>query len=502
MSSEEKYIMAIDQGTTSSRAIIFNKKGEKIASSQKEFPQIFPQAGWVEHNANQIWNSVQSVIAGAFIESSIKPGQIEAIGITNQRETTVVWDKKTGLPIYNAIVWQSRQTAPIADQLKQEGHTNMIHEKTGLVIDAYFSATKVRWILDHVPGAQERAEKGELLFGTIDTWLVWKLTDGLVHVTDYSNAARTMLYNIKELKWDDEILELLNIPKAMLPEVKSNSEVYGKTTPFHFYGGEVPISGMAGDQQAALFGQLAFEPGMVKNTYGTGSFIIMNTGEEMQLSQNNLLTTIGYGINGKVHYALEGSIFIAGSAIQWLRDGLRMIETSSESEGLAQSSTSDDEVYVVPAFTGLGAPYWDSNARGSVFGLTRGTSKEDFVKAILQSIAYQVRDVIDTMQVDSGIDIQQLRVDGGAAMNNLLMQFQADILGIDIARAKNLETTALGAAFLAGLSVGYWESMDELKELNATGQLFQATMNESRKEKLYKGWRKAVKATQVFAQED
>lgn len=502
MSSEEKYIMAIDQGITSSRAIIFNKKGEKIASSQKEFPQIFPQAGWVEHNANQIWNSVQSVIAGAFIESSIKPGQIEAIGITNQRETTVVWDKKTGLPIYNAIVWQSRQTAPIADQLKQEGHTNMIHEKTGLVIDAYFSATKVRWILDHVPGAQERAEKGELLFGTIDTWLVWKLTDGLVHVTDYSNAARTMLYNIKELKWDDEILELLNIPKAMLPEVKSNSEVYGKTTPFHFYGGEVPISGMAGDQQAALFGQLAFEPGMVKNTYGTGSFIIMNTGEEMQLSQNNLLTTIGYGINGKVHYALEGSIFIAGSAIQWLRDGLRMIETSSESEGLAQSSTSDDEVYVVPAFTGLGAPYWDSNARGSVFGLTRGTSKEDFVKATLQSIAYQVRDVIDTMQVDSGIDIQQLRVDGGAAMNNLLMQFQADILGIDIARAKNLETTALGAAFLAGLSVGYWESMDELKELNATGQLFQATMNESRKEKLYKGWRKAVKATQVFAQED
>ncbi|HEP1133703.1 TPA: glycerol kinase GlpK [Streptococcus agalactiae] len=502
MSSEEKYIMAIDQGTASSRAIIFNKKGEKIASSQKEFPQIFPQAGWVEHNANQIWNSVQSVIAGAFIESSIKPGQIEAIGITNQRETTVVWDKKTGLPIYNAIVWQSRQTAPIADQLKQEGHTNMIHEKTGLVIDAYFSATKVRWILDHVPGAQERAEKGELLFGTIDTWLVWKLTDGLVHVTDYSNAARTMLYNIKELKWDDEILELLNIPKAMLPEVKSNSEVYGKTTPFHFYGGEVPISGMAGDQQAALFGQLAFEPGMVKNTYGTGSFIIMNTGEEMQLSQNNLLTTIGYGINGKVHYALEGSIFIAGSAIQWLRDGLRMIETSSESEGLAQSSTSDDEVYVVPAFTGLGAPYWDSNARGSVFGLTRGTSKEDFVKATLQSIAYQVRDVIDTMQVDSGIDIQQLRVDGGAAMNNLLMQFQADILGIDIARAKNLETTALGAAFLAGLSVGYWESMDELKELNATGQLFQATMNESRKEKLYKGWRKAVKATQVFAQED
>ncbi|MFI3888177.1 glycerol kinase GlpK [Streptococcus parauberis] len=500
--TEEKYIMAIDQGTTSSRAIIFNKKGEKIASSQKEFPQIFPQAGWVEHNANQIWNSVQSVIAGAFIESSIKPGQIEAIGITNQRETTVVWDKATGLPIYNAIVWQSRQTAPIADQLKQDGHIDLIHEKTGLVIDAYFSATKIRWILDHVPGAQERAEKGELLFGTIDTWLVWKLTDGAVHVTDYSNAARTMLYNIKDLTWDDEILSILNIPKAMLPEVKSNSEIYGKTAPFHFYGGEIPISGMAGDQQAALFGQLAFEPGMVKNTYGTGSFIIMNTGEEMQLSENNLLTTIGYGINGKVYYALEGSIFIAGSAIQWLRDGLRMIETSPESEELAKLSKSDDEIYVVPAFTGLGAPYWDSNARGSVFGLTRGTTKEDFVKATLQSIAYQVRDVIDTMQDESGIDIPQLRVDGGAAMNDLLMQFQADILGIDIARAKNLETTALGAAFLAGLAVGYWEDLDSLKELNATGKLFKSSMNESRKEKLYKGWKKAVKATQLFATDE
>ncbi|MBJ8325649.1 glycerol kinase GlpK [Streptococcus pacificus] len=500
--TEEKYIMAIDQGTTSSRAIIFNKKGEKVSSSQKEFPQIFPQAGWVEHNANQIWNSVQSVIAGAFIESNIKPNQIEAIGITNQRETTVVWDKETGLPIYNAIVWQSRQTATLADQLKNDGHAEMIHQKTGLVVDAYFSATKVRWILDHVPGAQERAEKGELLFGTIDTWLVWKLTDGAVHVTDYTNAARTMLYNIKELKWDDDILKLLNIPKAMLPEVKSNSEVYGKTTPFHFYGGEVPISGMAGDQQAALFGQLAFEPGMVKNTYGTGSFIVMNTGEEMQLSHNNLLTTIGYGINGKVYYALEGSIFIAGSAIQWLRDGLKMIETSSESEGLAKASTNEDEIYVVPAFTGLGAPYWDSNARGAVFGLTRGTTKEDFVKATLQSIAYQVRDVIDTMQLDSGININQLRVDGGAAMNNLLMQFQADILGINIARAQNLETTALGAAFLAGLSVGYWKDLESLQELNATGQLFEASMQEDLKEKLYKGWKKAVHATQVFAQEE
>lgn len=500
--STERYIMAIDQGTTSSRAIIFNKKGEQVASSQKEFPQIFPQAGWVEHNANQIWNSVQSVIAGAFIESGIKPSQIEAIGITNQRETTVVWDKKTGCPIYNAIVWQSRQTAPLAEQLKKDGYLDLFHQKTGLVIDAYFSATKVRWILDHVEGAQERAEKGELLFGTIDTWLVWKLTDGKVHVTDYSNAARTMLYNIKDLKWDDEILTLLNIPKAMLPEVKSNSEIYGTTDPYHFYGGEVPISGMAGDQQAALFGQLAFEPGMVKNTYGTGSFIVMNTGEEAQFSKNNLLTTIGYGINGKVYYALEGSIFIAGSAIQWLRDGLRLFEASSDSEGLADASQSDDEVYVVPAFTGLGAPYWNSAARGAVFGLTRGTSKEDFTKATLQSIAYQVRDVIDTMRLDSGIDIRQLKVDGGAAMNGFLMQFQSDILGIEIARAKNLETTALGAAFLAGLSVGYWKDLDELKTLNETGQLFMPTMSEERKERLYKGWKKAVKATQVFAEDD
>lgn len=500
--SQETYIMAIDQGTTSSRAIIFNQKGEKVASSQKEFIQIFPQAGWVEHNANEIWNSVQSVIAGAFIESGIKPTQIDAIGITNQRETTVVWDKETGLPIYNAIVWQSRQTAPLAEQLKKDGYEELFHKKTGLVIDAYFSATKVRWILDHVEGAQERAEKGELLFGTIDTWLVWKLTDGKSHVTDYSNAARTMLYNIEELKWDEEILSILNIPKAMLPEVKSNSEIYGKTATFHFYGGEVPISGMAGDQQAALFGQLAFEPGMVKNTYGTGSFIVMNTGEKLQISDNKLLTTIGYGINGKVYYALEGSVFVAGSAIQWLRDGLRMVQASPESEGLARASKSDDEVYVVPAFTGLGAPYWDSEARGSVFGLTRGTSKEDFVKATLQSIAYQVRDVIDAMKDDSGIDIPVLKVDGGAAMNGYLMQFQSDILGIDIARAKNLETTALGAAFLAGLAVGYWKDLEELKTLNETGELFTPSMNEARKESLYKGWKKAVKATRVFAEEE
>lgn len=499
--SQETYIMAIDQGTTSSRAIIFNKKGEKVATSQKEFTQIFPQAGWVEHNANEIWNSVQSVIANAFIESGIKPTEIEAIGITNQRETTVVWDKETGLPIYNAIVWQSRQTAPLAEKLKQDGYVDFFHQKTGLIIDAYFSATKVRWILDHVEGAQERAERGELLFGTIDTWLVWKLTDGAAHVTDYSNAARTMLYNIKDLKWDDEILSLLNIPKAMLPEVRSNSEIYGKTAPYHFYGGEVPIAGMAGDQQAALFGQLAFEPGMVKNTYGTGSFIIMNTGQECNLSKNNLLTTIGYGINGKVTYALEGSIFIAGSAIQWLRDGLRMIVSSPESEQYAKKSTNENEVYVVPAFTGLGAPYWDPEARGSIFGLTRGTSKEDFIKATLQSIAYQVCDIIDTMQMDTGTAIQVLKVDGGAAMNDFLMQFQADILGIELARAANLETTALGAAFLAGLAVGYWKDMEELKTLNAVGETFQPTMLEAERQKLYKGWKAAVAATQFFAKE-
>ena len=494
--------MAIDQGTTSSRAIIFNKKAEIITSSQKEFPQIFPKSGWVEHDANAIWNSVQSVIAEAFIESGIKPNQIDSIGITNQRETTVIWDKKTGLPIYNAIVWQSRQSADIANKLVSDGYKDIIHQKTGLVVDAYFSATKIRWILDNVPGAQQRAENGELLFGTIDTWLVWKLTGGKTHVTDYTNAARTMLFNIKDLTWDKEILEILNIPESLLPEVKSNSEVYGKTIDYHFYGGEVTISGLAGDQQAALFGQLAFDKGMIKNTYGTGSFIIMNTGEEMQLSENNLLTTIGYGINGKVYYALEGSIFIAGSAIQWLRDGLRMIDSSPESEAYALKSQNQDEIYVVPAFTGLGAPYWNQEARGSVFGLTRGTTKEDFIKATLQSIAYQVRDIIDTMQVDAKTPIPVLKVDGGAAKNDYLMQFQADILGIAIARAKNLETTALGAAFLAGLTVGYWKDLEELKSLHGAAQIFEPKMGEARKEDLYKGWKKAVKATQVFAESD
>ena len=498
----KKYIMAIDQGTTSSRAIIFNKKAEIIASSQKEFPQIFPKSGWVEHDANAIWNSIQSVIAEVFIESGIKPNQIASIGITNQRETTVIWDKNTGLPIYNAIVWQSRQSANIANKLVSDGYKDMIHKKTGLIVDAYFSATKVRWILDNVPGAQERAEKGELLFGTIDTWLVWKLTGGKVHVTDYTNAARTMLFNIKDLVWDKEILDILNIPEAILPEVKSNSEIYGKTIDYHFYGGEVTISGLAGDQQAALFGQLAFDKGMIKNTYGTGSFIIMNTGENMELSKNNLLTTIGYGINGKVYYALEGSIFIAGSAIQWLRDGLRLIKKSSETEQLAFDSKNNNEVYLVPAFTGLGAPYWNPNARGTIFGLTRGTTKEDLVKATLQSIAYQVRDIIDTMKIDANTEIPLLKVDGGAANNDYLLDFQANILGVKIARAENLETTALGAAFLAGLSVGYWKNLDEVKNLNSAGKLFVPTMTKEEREKLYKGWKRAVRATEFFAQDE
>ena len=498
----KKYIMAIDQGTTSSRAIIFNKKAEIIASSQKEFPQIFPKSGWVEHDANAIWNSIQSVIAEVFIESGIKPNQIASIGITNQRETTVIWDKNTGLPIYNAIVWQSRQSADIANKLVSDGYKDMIHKKTGLVVDAYFSATKVRWILDNVPGAQEKAEKGELLFGTIDTWLVWKLTGGKVHVTDYTNAARTMLFNIKDLVWDKEILDILNIPEVILPEVKSNSEIYGKTIDYHFYGGEITISGLAGDQQAALFGQLAFDKGMIKNTYGTGSFIIMNTGENMELSKNNLLTTIGYGINGKVYYALEGSIFIAGSAIQWLRDGLRLIKKSSETEQLAFDSKNNNEVYLVPAFTGLGAPYWNPNARGTIFGLTRGTTKEDLVKATLQSITYQVRDIIDTMKIDANTEIPLLKVDGGAANNDYLLDFQANILGVKIARAENLETTALGAAFLAGLSVGYWKNLDEVKNLNSAGKLFVPTMTKEEREKLYKGWKRAVRATEFFAQDE
>lgn len=494
----EKYIMAIDQGTTSSRAIIFDKAGNHIGTSQKEFTQYFPEAGWVEHDAHEIWNSVQSVIAGAFIESGVKPDQIAGIGITNQRETTVVWDKETGLPIYHAIVWQSRQSAQIADKLKEQGYADIFHEKTGLIIDSYFSATKIRWILDHVPGAQERAEKGELLFGTIDSWLVYKLTDGKVHVTDYSNASRTMLFNINTLEWDQEILDILNIPREMLPKVVSNSEIYGLTKTYHFFGSKVPIAGMAGDQQAALFGQMAFEPGMVKNTYGTGSFIVMNTGNKPQLSKNNLLTTIGYGINGEINYALEGSVFVAGSSIQWLRDGLKLIDKASQSEAAALASKNEDEVYVVPAFVGLGAPYWDQDARGAVFGLTRGTTEKDFIKATLQGIAYQVRDILGAMQEDTGIDIPVLKVDGGAANNDYLMQFQADILNTPVQRAGDLETTALGAAFLAGLAVGYWQDFDEIKAVIKDGKRFEVQMDDKRRNKLYGGWQKAVAATRYF----
>lgn len=497
----EKYIMAIDEGTTSTRAIIFDHNGKEVADGQREFTQYFPHSGWVEHDANEIWNAVQATIADAFINSGIQPDQIQGIGITTQRETTVIWDKVTGLPIYNAIVWQSRQTSDYANKIIEDGHSDMIHEKTGLLVDPYFSATKIRWILDHVDGAQERAEKGELLFGTIDSWLVWKLTGGKSHVTDYSNASRTMLFNIHELQWDKDILKLLNIPEVMLPEPKGNSEVYGYTMDYHFYGSRVPVSGMAGDQQAALFGQLALKKGMVKNTYGTGAFVLMNTGEEPIISKNNLLTTIGYSINGKVNYVLEGSVFVAGSALQWLRDGMKMIESAPESETFANESENDDEVYVVPAFTGLGAPYWDSAARGAVFGLTRGTTNKDFIKATLQSLAYQTRDVVDTMYKDTGIEIPALRVDGGAARNNYLLQFQADLLNTPVERVANLETTAMGAAFLAGLGCGFWKDTDELQHMFEVGQRFEPEMDDSRRDQLYAGWEEAVKATRTFKPE-
>ncbi len=492
------YIMAIDQGTTSTRAIIFDKDGQLKWTSQSEIKQYYPNPGWVEHDANEIWIKTLQVIAGVLIEAGIDPGDIDSIGITNQRETTVVWDKTTGEPIYHAIVWQSKQTSEIADQLKEEGHTKMFHEKTGLVIDSYFSATKIMWLLDEVEGAREKAENGDLLFGTIDTWLLWKLTGGNVHATDYSNASRTMLFNIYDLEWDQEILDLLNIPKSMLPEVRSSSEIYGHTTPTHFYDQMIPIAGIAGDQQAALVGQVAFEKGMVKNTYGTGAFIIMNTGKEPIISNNGLITSIAYGINGEVTYALEGSIFVAGSAIQWLRDEMRLFRKSPESEEFANKVDSTDNVYVVPAFTGLGAPHWDQDARGAVFGLTRGTSKEQFIRATLESLAYQSRDVLDTMVKDSGIEIPTLRVDGGAANNDFLMQFQADILGTTIERSKIMETTALGAAYLAGLATGFFASVEELREHWTKDQTFNPKMEKEERDDLYAGWQAAVEATKVF----
>lgn len=492
------YIMAIDQGTTSTRAVIFDKEGQPQWSFQSDITQHYPEPGWVEHDANEIWIKTLQVIAGALIESGLNPNEIDGIGITNQRETTVIWDKETGEPIYNAIVWQSRQTSPIADQLIEDGHKEMTHKKTGLVIDSYFSATKIMWILDEVDGARERAENGELLFGTIDTWLLWKLTDGEVHATDYSNASRTMLFNIHDLEWDEEILELLEIPKEMLPEVRSSSEVYGETVPHHFYGASVPVAGMAGDQQAALFGQTAFEKGMVKNTYGTGAFIIMNTGKEPIMSDNGLLTSLAYGYDGEVYYALEGSIFVAGSAIQWLRDEMRMFKDSPESEEYAKRVDTTDNVYVVPAFVGLGAPHWDQDARGAVFGITRGTNKEQFIRATLESMAYQTRDVLDTMEKDSGIDIPTLRVDGGASLNDFLMQFQADILDTQIERSEIMETTALGAAYLAGLATGFWKDLDEIKKYWNKDATFKPDMPEEQREDLYEGWKNAVEATRVF----
>ncbi|MCA0991640.1 glycerol kinase GlpK [Pseudalkalibacillus hwajinpoensis] len=495
----KKYILSLDQGTTSSRAILFNKKGEIVNVAQKEFKQHFPKSGWVEHDAQEIWSSILSVMAQVLSSASdLSAKDIEAIGITNQRETTVVWDKNTGKPIYNAIVWQSRQTAGIVKELKDQGHEDMVRNKTGLLIDAYFSGTKVKWILDNVDGAREKAENGDLLFGTIDSWLIWKLSGGEAHVTDYTNASRTMMYNIYDLKWDEELLEMLNVPKSMLPEVRPSSEVYANTVDYHFFGQNVPIAGVAGDQQAALFGQACYDKGMAKNTYGTGCFMLMNTGEKAVKSENGLLTTIAWGVDGKVEYALEGSIFVAGSAIQWLRDGLRMFNEAPESERYAERVESTDGVYMVPAFVGLGTPYWDSDVKGAVFGLTRGTSKEHFVRATLESLAYQTRDVLDAMTTDSGIDLKTLRVDGGVVNNNFLMQFQSDIIGVPVERPTVSETTALGAAYLAGLATGYWKDKEEIKQQWMIDKTFDPKMKEEEREELYGGWKKAVNATMAF----
>ncbi|EIJ81754.1 glycerol kinase [Bacillus methanolicus PB1] len=494
----EKYILSLDQGTTSSRAILFNKNGEIVHIAQKEFTQLFLKPGWVEHNANEIWGSILAVIASVLSESGVKPDQIAAIGITNQRETTVVWDKETGSPVYNAIVWQSRQTNGICEELKGKGYNDLFRKKTGLLIDAYFSGTKVKWILDHVEGARKKAEQGKLLFGTIDTWLIWKLSGGRAHVTDYSNASRTLMYNIHELKWDEELLDILSIPKSMLPDVRPSSEIYARTIDYHFFGKEVPIAGAAGDQQAALFGQACFEEGMAKNTYGTGCFMLMNTGKKAVRSEHGLLTTIAWGLNGKVEYALEGSIFVAGSAIQWLRDGLRMLKSAKDSEKYALKVESTEGVYVVPAFVGLGTPYWDSDVRGAVFGLTRGTSKEHFIRATLESLAYQTKDVLSAMEADSGIKLKTLRVDGGAVMNNFLMEFQSDILNVPVERPVVNETTALGAAYLAGLAVGYWDSQEEIAAQWAIDRLFEPQMSDEVRGQLYIGWKKAVKAAMYF----
>jgi glycerol kinase len=489
-----KYILSLDQGTTSSRAIVFNEKGEIISVAQKEFTQIFPQPGWVEHDAMEIWDTQFIVAVDALHKANLKATDIAAIGITNQRETTVVWDRNTGKPIYNAIVWQDRRTASFCDELKANGHADLIKQKTGLVIDAYFSGTKVKWILDNVDGAREKATKGELCFGTIDSWLVFKLTNGRTHVTDVSNASRTMLCNIATTQWDGELEKLLDVPGNMLPQIRSSSEVYGHVENLEPLNG-IPIAGIAGDQQAALFGQLCTQPGMVKNTYGTGCFMLMNTGEEMVMSKNNLLTTIAWKVNGITHYALEGSVFVAGAVVQWLRDGLGIINTSADVEALAAKVTSNEGVYVVPAFVGLGAPYWDQDARGTITGLTRGSSAAHIARAAVESIAYQTCDVLKAMEADSNISIKELRVDGGATANNLLMQFQADMLNTTVVRPVITETTALGAAYLAGLAVGFWSSIEALQQQWQVEKKFESSTTDENRNTLMQGWKKAVNAT-------
>ena len=492
-----KYVMALDQGTTSSRCILFDKKGKICSMAQKEFTQIYPKPGWVEHNPMEIWSSQLAVLTEAMAMVGAAPSDISGIGITNQRETTIVWDKKTGEPVYNAIVWQCRRTAEKIDELIGQGYGDMIREKTGLVPDAYFSGTKIAWILDHVPGARERAEKGELLFGTVDTWLIYNLTKGAVHVTDYTNASRTMLFDIHKLCWDEELLKLHAIPRSMLPEVKPSSCIYGYTDS-SVTGGEIPIAGIAGDQQAALFGQCCFEKGQVKNTYGTGCFLLMNTGKEAIASRNGLITTIAASTGNEVEYALEGSVFVAGAAIQWLRDGMRMIKTAAQTEEYADKVEDTAGVYIVPAFAGMGAPYWDPYARGTVVGITRGCQKEHFIRAALESIAYQTADVLKAMEEDAGISIAGLKVDGGASANDFLMQFQADILGGTVYRPKCIETTALGAAYLAGLATGYFESKEEICENWELSREFTHEMSENHRKELLKGWKKAVKCALLF----
>jgi len=488
------YILALDQGTTSSRAIIFNKVGEIISVAQKEFKQYFPHSGWVEHDPNEIWSTQIGVAAEAITKAGLSVHQIAAIGITNQRETTVIWDRNTGQPLYNAIVWQDRRTAAYCDQLKEEGKSELIQQKTGLIIDAYFSATKAKWILDHIEGAREKAVKGELCFGTIDTWLLWKLTNGKVHATDVTNASRTMLCNIQTLQWDGELQDIFDIPGNMLPQIRSSCEVYGHTQNV-LTATNIPISGIAGDQQAALFGQMCIHPGMVKNTYGTGCFMLMNTGEKAVISKNQLLTTVAWKIGDITHYALEGSVFIAGAVVQWLRDELRIIRSSSEIETIAKEVTDTDGVYIVPAFAGLGAPYWNQHARGTITGISRGTSRAHIARAALESIAYQTVDVLKAMEADAGIGIQELRVDGGATVNNFLMQFQSDVLNCKVIRPAITETTALGAAYLAGLAIGYWENIDAIKNQWSVEHSFEPALDEKTREQLYNGWKKAVMAS-------